>query len=233
MKNGLEQTAIVLLLIGLTTDLAISRAHACGFHSRLTLSRSALNIAYPDASHVTGAIWRGQRAGELPMPDTARLQARGIERERLDKRAFLEATLALRAVGAAMEQQRSDTDIPAISLVLVESMLWTRFEPLGEGIRVHEHLDTSTENDLVIVTDEPVLHAITKGKLTTQRAHQEGYLRLYGSDQQTQAFLDLFGSLGSEPLHREEPLDIYTNFMTRDSSDRGSTGRSRDSRKDK
>ena len=52
-----------LLLAGPLTE-----ARACGYGSPVAIERAFLSITYPEASHVSGAIWAAQQAGAIRMP---------------------------------------------------------------------------------------------------------------------------------------------------------------------
>jgi hypothetical protein len=71
--------------------------------------------------------------------------------------------------------------VPAFSMVLIRVMLWTRFEPAGATLNMEVHAAGPAGDDVVIVTDEPVIGALLDGRLTAEQARQLGLVRLYGS----------------------------------------------------
>jgi len=146
------------------------------------------------------------------MPDPARIMARGETRKRLDEEAFRKATLALHAVGEAIESADTPSNGPDVAIVLIDAMLWTRFVHAGDGqhLGVVSHAAGPREGDLVVVTDDPVLHAINGGRLTLAEAREKGLLRCYGTPDQESVFLAACGSLGEQPLP-----EVAANVMMR------------------
>jgi hypothetical protein len=177
---------------------------ACGFHTPKSIATNVLLWNYPDALHVDGAVWAGQRAGMLPMPDRRRLQATGTERKLLDTHAYLAALRALHALGAAFDRRAApDSASSGKAVVLLETMLWTRFPAGGQ---VEPHVTGPEPGDLVIVTDDPVVRAIADGRLNLAEAMAQGFIRLYGAPEQERDFLETFSALGDEPL---PPVDAH------------------------
>ena len=129
--NRAGLTALGCVALALLLAAVPAGTRACGFHSSQTIARTLLNLRYPDALHVDGAVWSAQQKGLLRL-DRARLQATGPERRMLDTRAYLEALRALFALGEAFGQTSDAARLP-VSLVLTESMLWTRY-PADGGV---------------------------------------------------------------------------------------------------
>jgi hypothetical protein len=183
-------------------SVASAGTWACGFHKPETIAQGLLEWNYPDALHVDGAVWAGQQAGVLPMPDRRQLQASGTERKMLDTRAYLAALRALHALGAGFDQRNVPDDASSgKAVLLLETMLWTRFPAGGE---VEPHVTGPEPGDLVVVTDDPVVGAIADGRLNLAEAMEQGFIRLYGTPEQERDFLERFGDLGDEPL---PPMD--------------------------
>ena len=183
--------ASTLLLLAASTG-----TWACGFHTSQSLSQTILNLHYPDALHVNGAVWSAQQKGLLPL-DRKRLQATGAERKLRESRALLEKLRALHELGASFERVYPEETRPGMAVVLTETMLWTRY-PAGGGIK--PHVTDPEPGDLVVVTDEPVVRTIADGQLTVAEALEKGLIRLYGSPGQELAFAERYGGLGAEPL---------------------------------
>lgn len=201
-----------VLAVGLTVPAS---ALACGFHTQKSISQAMLNWRYPEALHVTGAIWRGQQAGVLEMPDRARLQATGAEREFRDNAAYMAAQRALYALGRALEESATGVPAPGVSVVLVETMLWTQIAADG-GVEVH--VDGPGEGQLVAVTDAPALHAIESGRLTLAEAARAGYLRLYGDPGRAETFLATHGAVGTAALPAPDPRTVFAKGLGRPSA---------------
>ena len=183
--------ASALLLLAASTG-----TWACGFHTSKSLSHTILNLHYPDALHVNGAVWSAQQKGLLPL-DRKRLQATGAERKLRESRALLETLRALHELGASFERVYPEETRPGMAVVLTETMLWTRY-PAGGGIK--PHVTDPEPGDLVVVTDEPVVRTIADGQLTVAEALEKGLIRLYGAPEQELAFAERYGRLGAEPL---------------------------------
>jgi hypothetical protein len=176
--------------------IASAASWACGFHSAQTIAKVTLNLRYPDALHVSGAVWSAQQAGSLPL-DRKRLRATGAERKLRESRAFLETSRSLYALGASFERADAEETRPNVAVVLIETMLWTRY-PASGGIE--PHVTDPEPADLVVVTDEPVVRTIADGQLTVTEAMEQGMMRLYGTPEQMLAFAERFGDVGAEPL---------------------------------
>jgi hypothetical protein len=154
---------------------------ACGFHDDETLARGIMNWVYPDALHVVGATAAAVAEGRLPPPDGEmgpdpfgtryRATVRSIER-------FLEVLSP--AAGAPS---------PNFSLVLVEPMLWTRFEGDQGRLRAQVHVSGPQPGNIVLVSDTNVIRAVADGRLSIGDAHRLGLIRLYGSDDRRAQFL--------------------------------------------
>jgi hypothetical protein len=164
------------------------------------LGQGVLNWTFPDALHVTGAVWSAQKAGVLPMPDAERLVARGAARKQLDEQAYKKADAALHAWGEALSRIDTGADGDALSLVLIEPMLWTRFVRAGEVVEMQCDVNGSEAGDLVLITDVPVLHAIDEGTMSIAEAIEMELVRLYGTPEQKRRFIESCGTIGDRPL---------------------------------
>lgn len=208
--NRAGLTALGCVALALLLAAVPAGTRACGFHSSQTIARTLLNLRYPDALHVDGAVWSAQQKGLLRL-DRARLQATGPERRMLDTRAYLEALRALFALGEAFGQTSDAARLP-VSLVLTESMLWTRY-PADGG--VNPHVTGPDPGDLVVVTDDPVLRAIAEGRLTVAEALDSGLVRLFGTSTQVHAFETSYGELGTKPLPRTDQRKLLEAMLWR------------------
>jgi hypothetical protein len=65
-------------------------------------------------------------------------------------------------------------------VLLIGPMLWSRFEPTGDGYRLQVHAERAAPGDVVLITDEPVLEALADGRMRFSRALDLGLVRLYG-----------------------------------------------------
>src|SRR5262245_8710960 len=111
-----------------------SDAAACGYHLQgVQVERVALNIVYPEAMHVLGAVSGAQIEKRLPIaaaPDLFGYQRTVKALERLAKR--------LVPGGPQL----------SFSLVLIEPMLWTRFD-VGDSVEMQVHVSAPEPGELV------------------------------------------------------------------------------------
>jgi hypothetical protein len=211
---------VTVLLLPLLLAGAPSGSKACGFHDPTQLAQAAIAMIYPDAFHVSGAIWSAQKSGVIAMPDRERLQARGPHRQRLDKLAFFNALKSLNTLGSALDKAATGGERFDMALVLIETVLWTRYANGSDGLDVQAHTEWPEDGDFVIVTDEPVLHAIVQGKLSVKRAVELGLMRLYGPDEKKNLLLAQFGSIGDEPLRAPQATNLFGGLAKTKSSNR-------------
>ena len=177
-------------------------ALACGSHDPTQLARGWLNHFYPNALWVTGAIQKARHADELPPFDRNRLQARGDERTRLDRAAFANTLSALHALAVELQNRNGSGHQPDVALVVLDTMLWTRFSSKYFDVRQGLHVEGPDPGDLVLVTDEPVVQSIQNGTLSIARAVELGVVRIYASEGERGELLDRIGSIGEAPLPR-------------------------------
>lgn len=156
---------------------ASTAALSCGFEDpkSAAAARGTLNWAYPNALYVTSAVWRAQLDGlitrdERPAAVKALL-------------GYQKAAETLVMLGEKFSSASDVNDAPGISLVLIGPMLWTRFEPTDTGVHVSVHVDGPHRGDVVVITDEPVIVALTEGRITPRVALDLGLMRLYGPAQ--------------------------------------------------
>jgi hypothetical protein len=154
---------------------------ACGYHfSDVFQERVALNVVYPEAMHVAAAISTAQIEKRLPMPVSSAATP--------DLFAYQRTVKALERLGA---QLVPDARLSSFSLVLIERMLWTRFD-LGGGVKVQIHVPAPETDDLVVVSGEDVIAEIVNARMSINEARKLGLIRLYGSDAQIAGFLAAF-----------------------------------------
>lgn len=149
-------------------------ASACGFEDPkgADAARGALNWIYPEALHVTSAVWRAQLDGTITRDDRP-TAARALI-------GYRKAAADLGALRDRLAATREGEAPPTVSILLIGPMLWTRFAPAQDGLGMVIHVERALESDIVIVTDEPVVAALVAGRITPLAARQQGLLRLYG-----------------------------------------------------
>jgi len=220
MNRSSRAVRAFALLLPLLLAGSPSASQACGFHDPITLAKAFIAWVYPDATHVDGAVWSAQKAGIIAMPDKERLVATGPRRERLNKLAFFNALKSLKTLGSAMDKAAAGGKPIDVSLVLLETVLWTRYANSAAGVETRTHVTGAQDGDLVVVTDEPVVHAIVQGKLAVNRAVELGVMRLYGTDKQENQFLAQLGSLGGAPMKVPPASSLFRGLAKADRAKR-------------
>ena len=141
-----------------------------------------LNWAYPDALHVRTAVWMAQRDGLLdPAPSLPAVDPMSPQARLRQMTQLRETQARLDAVHVALDAAAVGRPLPAFAVVLIGPMLWTRFETVDDGVRMASHIQGPAPDDVVLVTDAPVLASLVEGRITLQSARDHGLARLYGS----------------------------------------------------
>jgi hypothetical protein len=180
-------------------------ARACGYHDPSSINLGMLNWSYPDSLHVRTAVWMAQRDGALARADQPA--------ERDPAMATIGAMLRLRETTLKLSAWRDRASatldgrpVPSFSIVLIGTMLWARFEQAGGKLEVTPHADGPASDDVVIVTDEPVLSALLESRITPQAARERGLIRLYGAPRNIEDVASLLDRMapsgaGAMPLY--------------------------------
>ncbi|MEM1411813.1 MAG: hypothetical protein AAGH19_05585 [Pseudomonadota bacterium] len=178
---------------------------ACGLHDPTLFARGMMNFIYPESLHVIGATQSAQRSGELPEPRRPlRLeegsQAYATDSATRQKRAFERSVNALYALGLEIDERRSADNTSGIAIVVLNSMMWTRYAPEYTDVQQGLHVRGPEADDIVLVTDQVVVEAIRDGLLTVDRAVKLGVIKPYRQKQEDAALLAQIGSIGAHPL---------------------------------
>ncbi|WP_208249938.1 hypothetical protein WGT02_16315 [Rhizobium sp. T1470] len=181
---------------GLLAAAPASQGFACGYDDPQSVSRGSLSWAYPNSLYVIGAISQEVAAGRLPL---ANFDRPGID---VFGHRFKLAAISLAQFGALLGAGAPEPLRP-VAVVLVEPMLWARFEPTASGLRTAVHVSGPEDGDLVIVTGEAVIAEIAAGRLTLGKAHARGVMRLYGDDGEVAAFVRDHQQFGETPAALE------------------------------
>ena len=168
-----------------------SKGHACGYDSPQTASQGFLNWLYPDSLYVVGAISKEVAAGRLPV---ANFDQTGPD---LFGHRFKLTATALEQFGAMLRAASPGPAQPSVSLVVVEPMLWTRFDQGPDGMRTTVHISGAQPGDLVLVSGEAVVTEIAARRLTFGQAVARGVVRLYGPAPQIAQFLRSYSDVGA------------------------------------
>lgn len=149
-------------------------AMACG--SAFVLG-DEVGAAHPASLGVAFAMLDARNAGTLaPAPTSARADPR---------------TSADAAAHMLAQRLASVRDMPAVSMLLVESRLWTRYAPSArprsddahathDGSHDGSHDGGPADGDVVIVTGEAVLRGLLAGSISWSRAVDSGLVALAG-----------------------------------------------------
>lgn len=164
---GLHRKRIALALLAAAVT---SPALACGFHEPSAMARGMMNWAYPDSLHVRTAVWKAQSAGTL---------AQDAVEEGPNQLAFARTVFELRRLSKLLDDARRGGPRPSIALVLLESMLWSRFETAGGSLALQLHVEGPAPGDVVIVTEAAVVSALVTGSVTARDAIRLGLAKLY------------------------------------------------------
>lgn len=169
-------------------------AAACGYEG---MPADAFSVIHPGSIEVAVAIRGAIDAGLLEEPTaTAAMQGQAgywAAVRRLDR---LQALLAA-APGAAA--------LPATSLVLVDSALWSRYAPATAGVGLQVHTSGPAAGDVVLVSGEGVLAAVLDGRLAVAAALDRGLILLDGEPAAVAAMRDLLLQALADPTAAVAP----------------------------
>ena len=172
------------LVVCVLTLGAAGAAWPCGLDdpNSAKVQRGMMNLAFPQSLWVRTAVWQAQMAGDLPRDALAERedltpQARGMLQ--LERATGLLKTLAAR-LGSAPDAGEH----PALAVVLMGPMLWSRIEPQGAAALLRTHVSGPVAGDVVMVTDTPVIEALVGGGMGFEHALELGLVRLYGPEAQ-------------------------------------------------
>jgi len=168
-------------LLGYIVACSPSISMACGYHDDVTLARGMLNWTYPDALHVVGAM--AQAVSEKRLPPPART---------LDLWAYHRTVRSLEQLGEQLRIPAGENVPLAFSLLLIEPMLWTRFNAEGGDLHAQVHVSAPPVGELVLITGEDVVREIANHRLSVSDAYRQGLIRLYGPETEIARFLQLY-----------------------------------------
>jgi hypothetical protein len=185
---------------GLTITWPSAPVLACGYEDPTSAAQGALNWVYPDSLHVVGAIAMAVAARELPPPNF-----NPTEKDLFGFR-FRKTAGSIAQLGGVFRLASPVQSSLSFSLVLVEAVLWTRFEADPDGLHTQIHVNGPAPGDVVLVSGESVIAEIDAGRLTIGRAFDRGYLRLYGPKDRVDQFLGLYRNVGETVITEDDTL---------------------------
>lgn len=181
------------LPIAAAVALSPSATLGCGYDDDVSVARGLLNWIYPDALYVVGAMTAAVAEHQLPPPNF------NSAKPDLFGSGYRKTVESLEQFGTALSSASREVPPPSFSLVLVEPMLWTRFEMTQHEWRTHVHVTGPAPGDLIVVSGEAAVGEIAHGGLTIGQARDLGFIRLYGTEEQQAAFVRAYRSVGREP----------------------------------
>ena len=169
---------------------AAGAAQPCGLENPNSVAgqRGIMNLALPNSAWVSTAVWQAQKAGDLP-PD-ALAQRSDLTPQARASLQLMRVTGLLKSLAKRLDAAPGAVDRPAIAVVLMGPMLWSRIEPQGAGAQVHTHVSGPVAGDVVLVTDTPALEAIVGAGMGFEQALELGLVRFYGPAAQVGAAKD-------------------------------------------
>jgi len=172
MRDRVERyakTLAVAILLMASVFFVGHAAFACGYHNPSDVARGVMNFIFPKSLYVRTAVWQAQHSGVLP--PRQRKAAK-------DLFAYQRDVSNLQKLGARLAApSREEGDF---ALVLLDSMLWTRFVSEPDSYTVTAHAKGPEKGDAVLVTEAVVIKALLDGSIHTSAAEAQGLFRLYG-----------------------------------------------------
>jgi hypothetical protein len=174
MKNRTHVLAVIVL----TSAFALaSEVHACGFDGLMDGNFKALN---PTSIKVAVAIRKAITSGELDASAAAPITPGAVGYWRAVK--HIEAFKSLIVSG-------HPSPIGPISVLLIDSDLWSRISPGPNGLVVDVHTVGPRDGDVVIVTSEPIIAAVLEGRTELQWALKHEVIAIDGPSDDAKAVL--------------------------------------------
>lgn len=166
----------VLVGVALTAGVCNPRSvFACAYEdpSAADFQQGVLSAFYPKSLFVLGALTQAQLAGIIPSEPAPRANYLA---------GYLKTDHSLHLFGDALRDQQSEDGELAFTLVLIEPMLWTRFQFDGGRATTFVHIDGPQPGDVVVWTAEAAVREIVDHRMTFARAEELGLVRFYGDE---------------------------------------------------
>lgn len=160
MQRKWTSTALATIMMA----TCAAPGYPCGYHGRLGEGFSAL---HPRSIGVAVAI--------REVADEHLLDREVVAPKVVDMLALNRASRRLDRMGEALQGLSHSTQRP-FSVLLIESGMWSRYEPNGSSIRLTTHTKGPLPEDAVIVTGNAVLAAIEKGRISIEYALHRGLI---------------------------------------------------------
>jgi hypothetical protein len=165
---------------------SVGQPAACAYHSG-----AKAFAAHPGAVDVAMAIQAAADAGAIEpqsasVPPASMVAYHRMVRQIEQFRNMLEAVTRRRSVA------------PAFSLLLIESGLWSRFEPEPAGIELAIHAAGPDSDEAVVLTTGGVLRAVIEGRLSAADAIHRGLIRVEAATEAKLALFELLSAARNE-----------------------------------
>ncbi len=158
----------------LSTGLLAPQAFACGFDGMLGDSFSA---QHPKSLGVAMSVADAVESGALGREAIAPIEP--------GQKGYWRAMARVQRFSNLMSAAGGDSArLPAVSVLLIDSGLWTRLRPGSSGYEIEAHAKEPAAGDVVIVTNETVLASLDDGRLTPSRALTMGLVAVDGDEGQ-------------------------------------------------
>ncbi len=169
------RTGALVWALAMAGVFAPQSAFGCAYEdpSAADFQQGVISAFYPKSLYVLGALTRAQLDGIIPSDPAPRANYLA---------GYLKTDHALHRFGDALRDQQSEDGALAFTLVLIEPMLWTRFQFDGGRATTFVHVDGPQPGDVVVWTAEAALRQIVDHRLTFARAEELGLVRFYGDD---------------------------------------------------
>ncbi len=177
--------AAAVALASAAVIAGMGQGSSCGYHSPVDVERGMLNWIYPDALHVTTALWQGRQAGILPQ-----------RAANPDLLAYHKTVAFLQNWRRALQDGAAKDPPPAFSIVFIDTMLWSHFASAGDVLELRIHQDGPQPEDLVVISDEAVIATVLAGKLEAKDAVASGLIRIYGDSDSAARWLRTMNAAG-------------------------------------
>jgi hypothetical protein len=161
MRRNVVSPMLLLSSLVIGSVAGATTTAACGYHGLLGDGFSAL---HPRSIDVAIAISEAA--------DENKLDREIVAPKFADFLALHRATRRLDRVREELQIVIANAAVPAFSLLLVESGVWSRYVADGNTVRLVVHTDAPPAGEAVVVTGNAVLAAIIAGRVTVQDAMQ-------------------------------------------------------------
>jgi hypothetical protein len=185
----------VMIMATFSTTLLAGDARACALEGDdVMLKRVAVGYTYSGSLQVLSAVSSAQLSGQLE-----RTPGIGAALTPAQRQIVLRQIKRLLSKLSARLADHTAAKLPALSIVLLEPMLWSRIALGNSKPRLSIHVEGPTQGDVVAVTEVPVIAALVNGTLSPRDALSLGLMRLYGSAPHLEAARIIFGASDPRP----------------------------------